>query len=225
MRFLKALLFVGMIVAWVQPLHAGAWPRGKGNIFASSSASFTWPNGRAFEYPDIYGSAYVEYGLGDRVTMGLDIGSPDATRPSKLKAIAFMRYTLSTAQSRHQFALDFGAGKNLGNGMLRLGASYGTGLQLMERSGWLSIESHILYDIKSGKSTQNLDATLGINLERGKLMALLSAYRAPTGQSTFSFTPSYAHELSSARHLEIGVTLDLSRGADPALKLGIWQKF
>ena len=202
-----------------------AWPRGKGKAFTSSSASSTWPDGRAFKYPDVYGSGYTEFGISARFTLGFDLGSSDSTRPDRLKVVGFIRYTLTDPQSRHQFALDFGGGTYLGQGVVRLGASYGTGLQMGNRSGWLSVETNMLKGMKTQQITHSIDATLGLNLERSKLIRLLSIHRAATGQSTFSFTPSYAHELKGGRHVEIGVTVDLDGALNPALKLGIWQEF
>ena len=225
MGFYKVLAVGLLICVSAQQSLAGAWPRGKGNAFISSTASMTWPSGRDFDLPDVYGGGYFEYGLSDRLTLGVDLGSSDATRPDRLKAVGFLRYTLTNAQSRHQFALDLGGGQNLGQNAIRLGASYGTGLKILQRSGWLSIEAHVLGNPKNLQSSQSLDATLGVNLEHGKLMALFSAYSAPTGQSTLTLTPSYAHKLPGKRHLVIGVTFDLRGAPDPALKLGVWQEF
>lgn len=225
MRIGTLTLIILAVCLCTQHANAGAWPRGKGKVFLSASGSLTWPKGRALEYPDIYGSTYAELGLGARLTLGLDLGSSDATRPDRLKAVGFVRYTLTSAQSRHQFALDLGAGKNLGQNTIRLGASYGTGLQLLGHSGWLSVDAHMLRETASGALTQTFDATLGLNTQRGKLMALFSAHRAAQGQSTLSLTPSYAHKLNDKSHLEIGLTFDLRAGPDPALKLGVWQEF
>lgn len=218
-------LWGGLIYLCTGAADAGAWPRGKGKIFVSSSASLTWPTGRAFEYPDIYGSGYAEYGVSKRLTLGLDLGSSDAMQPNRLKAIGFLRYSLSDPSARHQFALDLGAGTHLGDGVLRIGASYGTGLELLSRSGWLSIDTNMLFNPAAKGSTRALDATLGVNLNKGKFMGQFSAYQAESGATSFSFTPSYAHKLNDKRHVEIGVTFDLQGAPEPALKLGVWQDF
>lgn len=222
----KNLLLSGCLACFAaNAASAGAWPRGKGNVFLSSSSSLSWPKGRAFEYPDVYGSSYAEYGLSDRLTLGADVGSADATRVSRLKAIGFLRYSLSDPAARHQFALDVGGGKHLGTPHVRIGASYGTGLELFNQSGWLALDAHVLFDPKSQKTTQALDMTLGVNLNKGKAMGLLSAHRAQSGATIYTFTPSYVRALGPRRHIEIGVTFDLSGSPNPALKLGVWQEF
>ncbi|MGB7318081.1 MAG: hypothetical protein WBC85_08960 [Planktotalea sp.] len=219
------MLLVVFLCLMAAQAFAGAWPRGKGNAFISSSASLTWPKGRAFEYPDIYGSGYAEYGLSQRVTLGLDLGSSDATRQSRLKAIGFLRYTLSDPNARHQFAMDIGAGKHLGENVIRLGASYGTGIQLFSRPGWVAFDAHTLINPNMKTATSSVDATMGLNLEHGKLIGLLSAHVPSNGARTYTFTPSYVRKFGKSRHIELGVSFDLSGGPDPALKLGIWQEF
>ncbi|MGH1577379.1 hypothetical protein [Planktotalea sp.] len=208
-----------------QSLHAGAWPRGKGKVFASASGIFSWPQGRAIELPDIYGSGYAEFGLGQRLTLGLDLGSSDATLVSKLKAVAFVRYSLSDADARHQFALDIGGGQYLGNPVLRMGGSYGTGLQFGKLSGWYSMDVHSLINPNTRASTQNLDASLGVNLSKSKLIGSFSAHRSDTGKRTFTLTPSYAYQINKSQTIEMGIVFDLKRTSDPKLKLGVWQEF
>lgn len=204
---------------------AGAWPRGKGKTFASSSASLTWPDKRELELPDVYGSSYLEYGLSKRLTIGLDMGSPDATRPERLKTVGFLRYTLTNENSAHQIAIDSGGGKYLNTDVFRLGMSYGLGFQTLKKNSWISIEAHTLRMTSNTQAAYSLDATYGISLEKGKIMGQFSAYQAFDKARNISLTPSYAHDLGNGRHLEIGVTVGLLGKPDPALKIGIWQEF
>ena len=91
-------------------VHAGAWPRGKGKTFGASAATFTWPDQRELQLPDIYGSTYLEHGIAPRLTMGLDIGTPDAKRLNRLKSVAFLRFTLTANDAPFQVAVDGGGG-------------------------------------------------------------------------------------------------------------------
>lgn len=225
MRWKDFFLCAAALFLFAVQANAGAWPRGKGKVFVAFNGSFTWPNGRAFEYPDIYGGGYAEVGLGKRLTLGLDLGSPDYTRSSRLKAVGFLRYSLSAPDAAHQFSVDLGAGNYQGDPVVRLGASYGKGLALFSKSGWISMDANMLINPSSRDTTSAIDATLGVNLEHGKLMGLLSMHRSATGTDTYKFTPSYARKLSDKRHIEIGVTFDVKGRSDPALKLGIWQEF
>lgn len=206
-------------------VSAGAWPRGEGKVFISASGSFTWPEGRALELPDIYGSNFLEYGLIDRVTLGLDLGSADITRADRLKAVGFARYTLTRPDAPNQFAIDAGLGQLNGASVVRLGVSYGRGFQSFGLNSWISIEAHSLYDPKGRAFTSSLDATYGVGLARGKLMAQISGYRSFDHAQSLSITPSYVLDLGKGRHLEIGSRIGLRGVPDPALKIGIWQEF
>jgi len=121
MQFFATALFISLYLPSL--LTAGPWPRGEGNVFLSSSAFLTWPAGRVPEAPDIYGSGFAEYGLTDRLTLGLDIGSPDYMNMDRLKAVGFVKYSLSAPEAIHQVALDLGGGTDQGTGVIRLGAS------------------------------------------------------------------------------------------------------
>lgn len=208
-----------------QMASAGAWARGKGKTFVSATAILTWPKGRALEYPDVYGGLYIERGLGPRLTFGLDIGTSDATRPSRLKAMGFMRYTLTAPDARLQFALDIGAGRYLNAPALRLGAALSSGVSLGSKQGWISLDAHALHQIGTSKTAITLDATFGVSMERSKLMAQLSGFRSLDGRRSAQITPSYVRQIGKGRFFEIGASIDLKSTPDPVLKIGVWQEF
>ncbi|WP_293447202.1 hypothetical protein [Planktotalea sp.] len=225
MRYLGLFGLVCLLCFIGEQSSAGAWSRTKGSVFFSSSASMSWPKDRPLSLPDVYGSAYAEYGLGRSLTLGMDVGSSDSTKSSKLKAVGFIRYNLSNPNARHQLAVDLGGGSYLGNSVIRAGAAFGMGLKLMDRTGWLSLEGHTLFDLETRKSAKTLDGTLGITMKRSKIMGQFSAFQSARQQSTMSFTPSYALDLKSGRHLEISLSFNVKGKTDPALKIGIWQDF
>lgn len=204
---------------------AGAWPRGTGNIFVAASAEMTWPKGRAIELPDIYGGTYLEYGLNARVTLGLDVGSTDITRPDRLKTITFARYTITPSNQLSQIAFDFGAGTFLGEPVVRLGVSYGKGFTFSGRQSWVAVDAHSLQAINTQQFATSIDATFGVSMKRGKLMGQVSAFQAFDRTQNASFTPSFAYDIGHGRHLEIGARIGLTGKPDPALKIGIWQEF
>jgi hypothetical protein len=223
----RPLLAMLMLVLGLAPIcvDAGAWPREKGKTFLALSASVIWPKQRAIELPDIYGSAYVEHGLGARFTLGLDVGSPDATRQDRLKTIAFLRYTVTPSSTKHQLAFDIGGGTFQALDVLRFGASYGTGFTSFEHNSWITIDAHALHHSTLRNISLTVDATYGVSLKRGKLMAQISGFQSFDGRKTAKFSPSYAHDIGHGRHIEIGVNIDLHNAPDPTLKLGIWQEF
>ena len=206
-------------------VFAGAWPRGEGKMFVAASAEMTWPDGRALELPDIYGATYLEYGLRPHVTMGLDIGSADITKSERLKAVGFVRYTITQGSSPYQIAVDAGVGTFSGQNVVRFGASYSKGLSIFARDAWVSLDANTLRTTQSAQFASSIDATFGVTLKRGKIIGQISAFQAFDRTRNVSFTPSFAYYLGKGRHLEIGARIGLSGKPDPALKIGIWQEF
>lgn len=208
-----------------QGAHAGAWPRGTGNVFLSSGGLLTWPRGRAFEYPDVYGTGYAEFGVSPRITLGLDLGSADATRAERHKIVAFMRYSLSASGAPNQLALDIGGGRYLGKPVLRAGLAYGRGFSIGAQSGWLTLDWTVLHETGTTTQVHSIDATFGVSFPRSKLIAQLSGHQSASGLQSASITPSYVREIGKGRYIEIGAVLGLKGKPDPALKIGIWQEF
>ena len=91
------------IMLWLAlspPLLAGAWPRGKGNVFAVGY-SYVLPSGA---YSGIYG----EWGMTDRLTLGVDVGRGVSGQD---KSVAFVRAPLWSPGRGHRFAVELGAGR------------------------------------------------------------------------------------------------------------------
>jgi len=221
--FSAAILFALCLVA--PGADAGAWSREKGKTFIAGSGIATWPDDRDFELPDIYGSLYIEHGLGKRLTLGLELGSPDVTRKARLKTVGFLRYALSPPDKQNQFSIDGGIGTYLDKDVLRFGASFGRGLSVLERNSWVSVDANILVTPRKAKTAIALDATFGVSLKHGKIMGQLSGYQGFDKKQFLSFIPSYARDIGKGRHIEIGVVIGLHEKPDPALKIGIWQEF
>lgn len=221
----SGLLALLLFICMCSPAFAGAWPRGKGKVFVSNSAFMTWPKGRALKYPDIYGAAYVEYGIMPRLTLGLDLGSSNAKRLDALKAVGFLRYSISEHEAPHQFAIDLGIGQNLGNRVIRMGLGYGAGFKLGRTPAWIAVDYVMLAEPRNKKRTQSLDATLGLSLRAAKLIGQINAYEGSDRQQSLSVTASYLHPIGKSRQIEIGAVLGIKNKPYPALKVGIWQEF
>ena len=206
-------------------VHAGAWPRGKGKTFGASAATFTWPDQRELQLPDIYGSTYLEHGIAPRLTMGLDIGTPDAKRLNRLKSVAFLRFTLTANDAPFQVAVDGGGGHYRDTNVTRFGLSYGIGFKTLKKDSWISVNAHTLQAVADDRAAYALDATYGISLKHGKIMGQISAFQAFDEVQSISVTPAYAHRLGKSTHLEVGVVLGIRGKPDPALKIGVWQEF
>lgn len=75
------------------PALAGAWPRGKGNVFVASS-TYVLPSGA-------YTGLYAEWGVTERLTLGLDLGRGVSGQD---KAVAFVQAPLIRPVAGHHFA-------------------------------------------------------------------------------------------------------------------------
>lgn len=219
-----ALILIACLI-WVSPAESGPWPRGKGHVFVSSSAFATWPAGRSVELPDIYGTAFAEFGLTDRVTLGLDFGTADYQKSSRSKAIALVRYTLSAPGASLQSALEIGGGMDQGRTVLQIGGSLGRGLSIGKTSGWATADAKLLHSPSIDETAYGLDLTVGINQPRTKYIAQLSALQSYSGKPFVSFVPSVVRQIGKHSHVELGASIGLKNKPDPALKLGIWREF
>lgn len=205
--------------------QAGPWARGDGKIFASSSIFLKWPNGRDFDRPDVYGAAYVEYGVSGRITLGIDAGSPDYMDTSRTKAIGFLRYTLTPSDARHQFAVDLGAGVDNGDALARIGLSYGTGWTLGTLSGWVTLDGFGLHAPQTDVTKAAADLTVGVTAQNMKYMVQLSASQTNAGQQTAAIKPSVVRKINKSTYVELGAVFGLINKPDPELKIGIWKEF
>jgi len=223
---MRAFIFLaGLIAVLGSSVQAGAWARGEGKSFASVTAFATWPAGRAPEMPDVYVSTYAEYGLSPRLTFGLDLGSADYANPDRHKALAFVRYTLTEASSANQAAIDFGAGRDEAQPVVRLGLAYGRGMQMNGHNGWFSAEATGHYAPQSNQHALSGNITVGISAGRMKYLAQVSGSQAYSGLQTATFTPSVVRQLNDRMHLQLGAAIGLKNKPDPALKVGVWIEF
>lgn len=206
------------IMMWVMlstPLVAGAWPRGKGDVFVVGY-SYLVPSGT---YSGIYG----EWGLNDRLTFGLDLGRGVSGRE---KAILFLRAPLWSPGKGHRFAVELGAGRIAGRDVLRPGLSYGKGFDWAGRTGWVALDAvaeiHTETLVIDGKA----DLTLGLSVnENRKLMIQLQA-GAQFGDAPFlRVVPSMTFAVSDRMKLEIGLSQSLRGHREAGIKAAIWLEF
>ena len=80
---------------------AGAWPREEGELFIAAGGNFLLSDGA--QLPVHYDpTLYAEYGLSDRVTIGLDLHTADAGRIGSI--FFFASFPIGDLQSQHKFA-------------------------------------------------------------------------------------------------------------------------
>ena len=230
---LRVLIILLLVSTQAQ---AGPWPRGKGKVFYSVHA-----NGEYLEELGVirqYGSIYGEYGLTDKITLGIDYNGSEIETE---KAIAFIRYPLGNPDWAWRFAAELGAGIVDGENVLRPGFSLGRGINWRDRSGWLTLDTRVvLGDLPSGTRIES-DFTLGLNwTERFKVIFQLQGGMPSEGDNYLKFAPSVVYELRQRKprkgrkprkarkgkqYIEFGITTGLVNYDDYGAKLGIWREF
>lgn len=231
---LRALILLLLIAG---PALAGPWPRGKGKVFYSVHANVEYLE--EFGLMNQYGTIYGEYGLTEKLTLGVDYsGSEIATD----KAIAFLRYPIANGDRKLLYAIEMGLGLSDGEMALRPGLSIGRGITWGQRHGWISLDTRALLTGSSQTSRIESDFTFGLGMtERGKLILQLQGGIQSKGDNYLKFAPSYVIELKQPKprkkqrkkrkprkgkqFLEIGLTAGLVNYENYAAKIGIWREF
>lgn len=219
---------------------AGPWPRAKGESFLSF----------ALEYSDSrdYAGLYAEYGLTEKLTLGLDLGGTSSTAK---KAIAFARWPVGNTKGALRMAAQLGLGYGerwrtppfklviKGGGplpplpgprpemqpILQTGFSIGRGLKLLGHNGWITLDTRAEMDDHLA-AHYAADATIGLTVPKGhKLILQVQTGSTATGASWAKLAPAYVLQLSDRQHLEMGLVAGVAGDTDIAARLGLWQRF
>lgn len=201
-------------------VQAGAWPRGKGNVFVTTSAYLTYSGGGV---PAGFGAIYLEWGATDKLTFGLDMGRGVS---GKSKIVAFARYPIGKQDKKNRFALELGVGQLASGKVLRPGISFGRGFQSKLGGGWISIDTVAEIGLESGFTDLKTDITIGLQ-PRPKLKTMVQ-FQAGLRENDPAFlriVPSIVWEMKEKRHMELGVTHGLIGPKETGLKFSIWREF
>lgn len=222
-RAFACLLVACLLAAYLaaSPALAGAWPRTKGEVFLAAATRVV--AARAEGPYSIYSNAYLEYGLGDRLTLGFDIGHGIS---GATKTIAFVQHPLPIRSDRHRFAAQIGVGQISGEVTLRPGFSYGFGFGHASGTGWFAIDSVAEIRLASGRTDYKSDITLGMS--HGSRMKTILQVQTGLSHGDPSFirlAPSLVIRTGARTHLELGMTRGLVGDHRTGLKLGFWRAF
>lgn len=223
MRFLFTTCLVMTLCA--APMgHAGAWLREKGTGFASLSFGAT-------QFSETTNALYIEYGLTDKMTVGLDISAfTNAQNVRNGFGNLFLRRALGPTDRPSKWAYEIGVGGLWGNEMQRptvkTGISWGRGFQVRDRSGWVNIDAAYVYEPTLGDHVTKFDATLGMELG-GITSGLLDLTLSHEKSDTFgAFEPSVLIRPKQSKFsIKVGAQIPFDEQEKTALKLGIWRSF
>lgn len=217
-RVLLLICLCGLLAALpVRMAQAGPWPRGKGDTFLS----FSWE--RDILHDRGYATLYGEYGLSDRLTLGLDIGAG----PGGLdKAITFARIPFAQAPGGMRLALELGTGVQDSRPVLRPAMSFGRGIDIAGRSGWLVLDIRATVFQDRFDTAWESDLTLGLDTTaRIKTTLQLQAGQPAQGDAYLKLAPSWVIQGPPGRHIEIGVVTGLRNSRALAAKIALWHEF
>lgn len=221
-RWVVALL-LGFATA--QAAHSGAWPQEQGHGFASTDMRLSRPqNALRDGRISTYNTLYLEYGLTDRITLGLDLGRSVSGDD---KAVAFLRYPLPSPDPDTKLALEIGMGRIGDTRVLRPGLSLGRSFEVRDQVyGWLAADAVAEYDRDLGQIDYKLDVTLGVTFANRRKVFVQLQSGAPHGRESFvRIAPSVVLPLGHNRHVELGLTVGLKGDDQLGIKFGLWQKF
>lgn len=217
-------LLVAISQICASPVHAGAWLREEGTGFLSTAFSATY-------FRDIAAETYAEYGVRPDLTLGIDVGLYTLRNGRETGyATAFMRRPLGNPDgpSRLSYELGIGAGW-VGDEVtphIKTGLSWGRGLQLKERSGWVNIDASVTWDLGHSLHVTKLDTTVGLNFT-DRTSGMLQLHVAHIDAEVYStlapsviLTPKWANF-----RIQVGALAPLENLDNTALKLGIWREF
>lgn len=215
------------------PAAAGAWPRPKGETFVSVATRYsTGARTLIAALQDIqsYNSIYAEYGLTDRVTIGLDAGWGAGPEQSVTGVLVFGRIPV-WAPGAQKVAAELGFGyldaTDTGEELrIRPGLSWGRGFESRWGGGWLGMESSVEFRSPSGNTAMKVDFTAGLKpTDRWMTILQVQTGAYPDAVPLARLAPSVVRKLGPHSNLQVGAQLPLYGDNAYGVMLGMWFTF
>lgn len=218
------LLITAILHCLAAPLAAGPWLREEGKTFLSTSVSST----RTFETQS---STYLEFGLSRETTLVADLNLT-ASDPSGKNgsAVLFFRRALGPAEGENKLAYEVGIGADWGSygtrPMVKTGLTWGRGMQMGAKGGWVTVDGSLLWDIKTKDYRAKLDGTFGLDLgDTTKGILELNLGHAD-GSTYATFVPSLViRPPVTDFQIQLGIEAPLKGIATNRIKIGLWREF
>ncbi len=220
---MRLILLVALICLSAQTALAGAWPRTKGSGFVSVASRLAWPqdisNWQEKAPTETYQTLYIEYGLTERFTFGLDVGRAVS---GEGKTVGFLQMPLRDRDTGPKVSVQLGFGQISGAQVVRPGLSAGWGLE----KGWVSVDGVAEMRMADLKTDFKLDMTWGRNLPRDRKLVIQLQSGVPYADPSFvRFAPSVVVPINTRFMVELGGTYGLTGDNSMGLKIGLWAEF
>ena len=229
-------LAAALALALVLPAgaQAGAWPRPKGETFLSFGQELsTGATTLLGAVTDIrsWSSVYAEYGLTDRLTIGLDAGRGQGEDERVETALVFARLPV-WSPGEHRVAVDLGVGTLAETDAtrqtrLRLGLAWGRGIaEGRHGGGWLGMESSAELREPAGEVALKADFTAGWKPnERWMVIGQVQTGYYPVDGGIVRLAPSVVRRISPHSHLQLGATAEVVGEGALGLSGAVWFSF
>ncbi len=203
---------------------AGAWMEQDGAGFLSSSFRLR-PSGQEL-------SAYGAYGIGPRLTLGVDINQADDSGGQSAHALVFARLPLRQRDTGWRLAVEMAVGASRDSStakwapMQRITVSAGRGLRLAGRDGWAAFDLAAEWKTAGTSRAWKLDGTLGLNATSGPSPLLqVELYQPRNGELLWKLLPGVRFQLSPQRELITGLEIRSFGDARYGLRMELWHRF
>jgi len=222
-QFMVALL---VCMNWPIAGWAGAWLRDEGSGFVAFG--FSQFNTSTETSGQSEPSLYFEYGFRPKLTLGL---TGFYSTQDRGEASAFLRFPLKSDDKPAKVSAEIGLGMRTDlidfDPFLKTGLSWGRGLSFGEKSGWVNLDSAVLWSLGDIDNQLKLDATVGMGLnDRFQVMGQAFYERDSAGQS-LTLVPSVIMGLGAAKKTKLVVGLEHRGGrrASDGIRFGLWRDF
>lgn len=195
---------------------AGAWPRGKGQVFLAFRAETeSTPSRRAAT-----GGLYAEIGLSPRLTLG---GQADRNAGGEL----FLRHSIPLPRG-HVLAFSLGAGRTastITRSFTFSGLHWARTFSFRGVPGWVALDTRLGFGVTNRIDHGKADLLAGLSLgPRWKVMLALESYR-DFGGSTANLVPSLARRIATGTHLQLRAIAPVAGGGAPRGGVSLWVEF
>ena len=228
---IRLVLFLALMLP--AAVQAGPWPREAGRTFLSLS-------GERNRADSSYASAYAEYGLTPRTTLGMELGRADQAETS---AVLWLQRALDDGQGPNRFAMQSGAGvirrNDLTLPVVQGALSWGRGFD----RGWITAQvlakmtgsapdprapmhPSFAASFLTAERVIKTDVTLGLRPRDG-LMVINSLWLEHPQDEEHSarLMSSLVFDVPGPVKVELGMVNPLSGPSEQAVRVGTWLEF
>lgn len=198
---------------------AGAWLREQGTGFLS-----TYVLQRQTGDSEV--GLYMEYGFRPQLTLGLKLdGNITTGYLSNGSALVFGRKPIPRDSKQYKLSYTIGLGADQDTetkGFIRTQLSYGRGLTVGQRNGWIALDAIYDWSVAGQSDTIKLDSTIGLTMNpRYKLM--MQVFVSHTDDTAIKVAPSVVWQPGGAdQSYQFGLEAE---AGEVALRFGLWREF